>query len=77
MMVEWKEFSEAAPAFLTAVIMPFSYNVATGISIGFMFYVLIKVVQGKAKEIHPIMYIVVAVFAIKYLIDALQALQII
>lgn len=76
MMVKWNDFEEAAPAFLTAVIMPFTYNVATGISIGFLFYVLTKIVQGKAKQVHPIMYIVVAVFAIKYLIDALQALQI-
>ncbi len=70
--IKWDEFEEAVAAFFTAVIMPFSYSIATGIAVGFIFYVLIKLAKGKAKEVHPIMYIVTALFLLKYLIDALR-----
>lgn len=74
MKVKWGEFEEAAPAFLTAVIMPFAYNIATGISTGFLFYVITKIAKGKAKEVHPILYIIVLLFLAKYLVDALQVI---
>lgn len=74
MKVKWSEFEEAAPAFLTAVIMPFAYNIATGISAGFLFYVITKIAEGKAKDVHPILYIIVLLFLAKYLVDALQVI---
>ena len=52
--------------------MPFTYSIATGVAAGFIFYVVVKVVKGKAKEVHPIMYIVTALFVLKYVLDALQ-----
>jgi len=70
--VKWDNFEEASAAFFTAVVMPFTYSIATGVAAGFIFYVLTKVIKGKAKEVHPIMYIVSALFLIKYVIDALQ-----
>lgn len=70
--VKWDEFEDAASAFFTAVVMPFSYSIATGVAAGFFFYVLVKIVKGKAKEVHPIMYIVTALFLLKYVIDALK-----
>lgn len=70
--VRWDEFEDAAAAFFTAVVMPFTYSIATGVAAGFIFYVLTKIVRGKAKQVHPIMYIVTALFLLKYLIDALK-----
>lgn len=70
--IKWDEFEEAAAAFFTAVVMPFSYSIATGVAAGFIFYCLAKICKGKAKEVHPIMYIVTALFLLKYVFDALQ-----
>jgi AGZA family xanthine/uracil permease-like MFS transporter len=56
--IKWDEFESAVAAFFTAVIMPFTYSIANGVAAGFIFYVLIKLLKGKAKEVHPIMYIV-------------------
>ena len=72
MKIEWDKFDEAVAAFFTAVVMPFTYSIATGVAAGFIFYVIIKVVKGKAKEVHPVMYIVTGLFVLKYVIDALQ-----
>ena len=72
MKIKWDQFDEAVAAFFTAVVMPFTYSIATGVAAGFIFYVIIKLVKGKAKEVHPIMYIVTGLFVLKYVIDALQ-----
>lgn len=72
--VKWDEFEDAASAFFTAVVMPFSYSIATGVAAGFIFYCLAKICRGKAKEVHPIMYIVTALFLLKYVVDALNLL---
>ncbi|MEN6316015.1 MAG: NCS2 family permease [Clostridiaceae bacterium] len=70
--IKWEDFEEAAAAFFTAVVMPFSYSIATGVAAGFIFYCLAKICKRKAKEVHPIMYIVTALFLLKYVFDALQ-----
>ncbi len=72
--VKWDNFEEAAAAFFTAVVMPFTYSIATGVAAGFIFYVITKIVRGKAKEVHPVMYVVSCLFLLKYVIDALQLL---
>ncbi len=72
MKIKWDDFDEAVAAFFTAVVMPFSYSIATGVAAGFIFYVITKLVKGKAKDVHPIMYIVSGLFLLKYVIDALQ-----
>lgn len=70
--VKWDEFEDAAAAFFTAVVMPFSYSIATGVAAGFIFYCVAKICKGKAKEVHPIMYIVTALFLLNYVVDALK-----
>ena len=72
MKVSWNDFEDATAAFFTAVVMPLTYSIATGVAAGFIFHVLTKIVKGKAKEVHPVMYIVSALFLIKYVIDALR-----
>jgi len=60
--INWKEFDIAVPSFLTMVAMPLTYSIATGIAVGFVFYPITKLVAGKRKEIHPIMYVLFIVF---------------
>ena len=50
--IDWADLEIAIPAFLTIVLMPFTYSITVGIGAGFLSYVLIKVVLGKASEVH-------------------------
>lgn len=72
--IKWGEMDEAIAAFFTAVVMPFTYSIANGVAVGFIFYCITKIVKGKAKEVHPIMYIVTALFLLRYVVDALNLL---
>ena len=69
--IAWDELEEAIPAFFTVVVMPLAYSITTGIQVGFVFYCLTKIFTKKAKEVHPIMYIVTVIFLLDYLIKAL------
>lgn len=64
--IEWDKFEIAVPAFLTIIIMPLSYSIATGIAIGFIFYPITMIVKGRAKEIHPIMYGLFVIFVLYF-----------
>ncbi len=61
--LDWSRIDEAVPAFLTAATMPFTYSIANGISLGIVSYVLIKVLRGRFKEVHPILYVLAALLA--------------
>ena len=69
--VKWDDFDEALAAFFTIVVMPFTYSIANGIAFGFIFYVIMKMVKGKFKDVHPIMYIVTGLFILNFIIGAL------
>ncbi|MBR3121171.1 NCS2 family permease [Oceanobacillus profundus] len=64
--IEWEQFEIAVPAFLTVLMMPLTYSIATGIAIGFIFYPITMIVKGRAKEIHPIMYGLFVVFVLYF-----------
>ncbi|WP_235738434.1 NCS2 family permease [Nocardioides alcanivorans] len=64
--IDWRDVEIAIPAFLTIVLMPFAYSISTGIGAGFVAYVLIKVVVGKVRDIHPLMWVVAALFVIYF-----------
>lgn len=70
--IDWTDLEVAVPAFFTVVFMPLSYSISNGIAAGFIFYCITKMVKGKAKEVHPIMYIVTVLFIINYLIGAFK-----
>lgn len=55
--IDFRDFTEAFPAFLTIVLMPFTYSIANGISAGLVFYPLLKLVTGKGREVHWVVYI--------------------
>lgn len=66
--IDFENLEEAIPAFFTMALMPFSYSIANGIAAGFIFYSLIKIVKGKAKEVHPVMYVFVGLFILRFIL---------
>jgi len=72
--IKWDDFEEALPAFFTVVAMPFAYSISTGVALGFLFFCLAKIFSGKAKQVHPIMYIVTGIYVLKYILDAVSLL---
>ncbi len=64
--IDWSEVSEATPAALTALIMPFTYSIANGLAFGFISYVVLKLATGRWREIHPATLVVAVLFAIRY-----------
>ncbi|QRN48902.1 NCS2 family permease [Macrococcoides bohemicum] len=60
--IEWPKFEVAVPAFLTIIMMPLTYSIATGIACGFIFYPITMVMAKRHKEVHPIMYFMAVVF---------------
>ncbi|MGP3931037.1 NCS2 family permease [Nonomuraea sp. KM88] len=72
--IDWNDYEIAIPAFLTVVVMPFTYSVSNGIGAGFVSYVLIKAVRGKAREIHPLLWAVTILFVLYFAIGPIRAL---
>ncbi len=64
--IDWADISVAAPAFVTIVMMPFTYNISYGIAFGLITYVFIKLFTGKAKEINIGTYIITLLFMIMF-----------
>ncbi|MTH78780.1 NCS2 family permease [Paracoccus aestuariivivens] len=64
--IEWADVTEAAPAVLTAVMMPFTYSIANGLAFGFVSYALIKLMTGRAREVHLATWIVAGLFVIRF-----------
>jgi AGZA family xanthine/uracil permease-like MFS transporter len=64
--IEWNDVTEATPAALAAVIMPFTYSIANGLAFGFISYVVLKAATGKYRDIHPSTLLVAVLFVIKY-----------
>ncbi len=64
--LDWSQIDEAVPAFLTVAAMPFTYSIANGISLGIVSYVLIKVLRGRPRDVHPLMYVLAALLVVFY-----------
>ena len=64
--IDWSETTEAAPAALTALAMPFTYSIANGLAFGFISYAALKLATGKAKEVHLATWIIAALFVAKF-----------
>ena len=72
--IDWDDLEVAIPAFLTIILMPFTYSITAGIGAGFVSYVLIKVVRGRAATIHPLMWLVAALFVLYFGIDPIKGI---
>ncbi len=66
--IEWDELTEAVPAIVTALAMPFTYSIATGIGFGFITYVVIKVVAGRGSDLNAAVVTVAALFGIRFFV---------
>lgn len=69
--IDWADYTIAIPAFLTMVMMPFTYSITNGIGIGFITFTVLRLASGRGREVPVAMYIVSGVFAFYYLMPAL------
>ena len=65
--IDWDDLGIAIPAFLTIILMPFTYNISVGIGVGFVTHVIIRAIQGRGKEVHPLLWLVSGLFTIYFL----------
>jgi AGZA family xanthine/uracil permease-like MFS transporter len=72
MNINWSNLEQAIPAFLTISIMAFAFNISYGIAAGFIFHCIIKLFQGKIKEVHPILLGTAILFLINFIIIAFR-----
>lgn len=64
--IDWTRPEIGIPVFLTIILMPFTYSITVGIGVGFLSYVFIRLILGEGKKIHPLMYVVSAMFVIYF-----------
>ncbi|RCK68070.1 NCS2 family permease [Desertihabitans brevis] len=64
--IQWDDPEQGIPAFLTMVLMPFTYSITVGIGAGILSYLLLKVARGKARQVHWLMYLVGAAFGVYF-----------
>ena len=64
--IEWSDITESAPAVIAAIAMPLSFSIAEGIGLGFISYILIKIVSGRASDCSPAACVIAVIFALKY-----------
>ncbi|WP_327247055.1 NCS2 family permease [Streptomyces sp. NBC_01320] len=72
--IDWERYEIAIPAFLTIAVMPFTYSITNGIGAGFLAYVVIKTVLGKAREVHWLLWGASVLFAVYFAIDPIEQL---
>jgi AGZA family xanthine/uracil permease-like MFS transporter len=65
--IEWGNIAEALPAFVTIIAMPYTYSIATGISLGFILYPIVKLFHGEGDEVHWLIYVLGILFIVKYI----------
>ncbi|WP_369260292.1 NCS2 family permease [Streptomyces sp. R35] len=69
--IDWADYTIAMPAFVTMVMMPFTYSITNGIGMGFITFVVLRLAAGRGREVPVAMYVVAAVFGFYYLMPAL------
>ncbi|MEM1505276.1 NCS2 family permease [Domibacillus sp. 8LH] len=66
--INFDDFTESVPAFLTLILMPLTYSIAEGLAFGFVSYAVLKLVTGRTKEVHWMMYVVSTAFIINFVL---------
>jgi AGZA family xanthine/uracil permease-like MFS transporter len=72
--IDFDDWGIAIPAFLTFTLMPFTYSIANGLGAGFIAFVLIRAIQGRGREVHPLMWAVAAAFVVFFGIGPIEEL---
>lgn len=65
--LDWDDITEVIPACVTALLMPFTYSIATGVSFGFITYAVLKLMSGRARDVKPVVWVIAAVFLFKFI----------
>ncbi|HKO32845.1 MAG TPA: NCS2 family permease, partial [Candidatus Limnocylindria bacterium] len=71
--IDWTDYEIAIPAFLAITLMPFTYSISNGIGAGVISYVVIKLALGKPRQVHPLLYVVAALFVLYFLRGPLES----
>ncbi|HVF03516.1 MAG TPA: NCS2 family permease [Frankiaceae bacterium] len=72
--IPWDDYTIAIPAFLTIVLMPFTYSITNGIGAGFISYVAIRATQGRARDVGWLLWLISALFVVYFAIDPIEQL---
>ncbi|GLW97466.1 NCS2 family permease [Microtetraspora sp. NBRC 16547] len=72
--IDFSDYEIAIPAFLTIVLIPFTYSITAGIGAGFITYVFIKTMKGHARQIHPLLWVVAALFLVYFTVEPIRSL---
>ncbi|MCW2612499.1 MAG: adenine/guanine/hypoxanthine permease [Actinomycetota bacterium] len=72
--LNWNDYGIGIPAFLTMVLMPFTYNITVGIGAGLVSYVVIRAFQGRSRELHPLLWVTAALFLVYFAIAPIEQL---
>jgi AGZA family xanthine/uracil permease-like MFS transporter len=64
--INWQDFSEAVPAFMTMLATPLTFSIATGLSLGLIAYTVVKIASGKIREINALVWILTILFVLRY-----------
>ena len=70
--IDFSSLKEGLPALLTLAVMPFTFSITNGVGAGFVMYTFLKLVGGKARAVHWLMYVVSAAFLLYFVIPLLQ-----
>jgi AGZA family xanthine/uracil permease-like MFS transporter len=70
----WDDMSLVIPAFLTIALMPFTYSITNGIGAGVISFALLRTVAGRRREVHPLMWVIAAVFVVYFALQPIQQL---
>lgn len=66
--IDWEDYSEAIPAFVTMLLMPLAYSISDGIMLGMISYVVINALTGKFKKVSVTMWILAVLFVLRYVL---------
>jgi AGZA family xanthine/uracil permease-like MFS transporter len=72
--IDFSDFTIAVPAFLTMVLMPFTYSITNGVGAGFISYVVLQAVSGRARRVHPLLWGIAVVFAVYFALEPIKTL---
>jgi AGZA family xanthine/uracil permease-like MFS transporter len=70
--IPWDEYDEAIPAFVTILVMPFTWSITNGIGAGFITYVVLKALSGRSGQVHPVLYLTALAFAVYFALPLIE-----
>lgn len=72
--IDWRSAQTALPAFVTIIMMPFSYSITNGIGAGFITYLVVQLATGRARQVHPLMWVACVMFVIYFTLVPIRSI---